>query len=84
MSEKTKPPQHAGLTVAWIAAANIDLSASLAVGRAAARTLAEISPSAAKALKANLAQEAASLEARGGRESETAATLVRRVLEPEG
>ena len=84
MSDEFKPPDPGGLATAWIAAVNIDLSAALAVGRAAARTVAEISPGAAEVLRARLEEEAVTLEARGGLESSTAATLVRRSLEPTG
>ena len=77
MSDMFKPPDAGGLATAWIAAVNIDLSAALAVGRAAARTVAELSPATADLLRARLEEEAAALDARGGLESSTAATLVR-------
>ncbi len=63
-------------------AINIDLSTALAVSRASARTIAQLSPEAAKQLAASLDQEAASLDAKGGLESLTAALIVRRTLEP--
>jgi len=84
MSDIPTPPDSGGLATAWIAAANIDLSAALAVGRAAAKTVAELSPAAAEVLRARLEEEAVTLEARGRLESSTAATLVRRTLEPAG
>ena len=83
MSDTSKPPRAGGLA-AWITAVNIDLSASLAVGRAAAKAIAELSPEAARALKARLEAEAAALEAQGDLEPTTAATLVRRMIDPVG
>ena len=81
MSEISNPARPGGLA-AWITAVNIDLSASFAVSRATARALADLSPGAADSLKARLNEEAAALEVHGGLESTTAATLVRRTLEP--
>ena len=81
MSGITKPAPSGGLA-AWITAVNIDLSASIAVSRAAAKAIAELSPDAADSLKSRLAEEASALEAQGGLESSTAAAMVRRALEP--
>ncbi len=73
-----------GLASGWIAAVNIDLSAALAVSRASAKAIADLSPEADKRLRRRLEEEAATLDSRGGLESSTAAMLVRRTLEPVG
>ncbi len=80
MSEISNP--RPGGLAAWITAVNIDLSASTAVSRATARAVADLSQGAAAALQARLDEEACALEAQGGLESSTAATLVRRTLAP--
>ena len=81
MSDIPTPPRPGGLA-AWITAVNIDLSASLAVGRATAKAIAELSPEAAQTVKTRLEAEAASLDIQGDLESTTAASLVRRTIEP--
>jgi hypothetical protein len=83
MSDTPNSARPGGLA-AWITAVNIDLSASIAMGRATAQAIAELSPDAAEALKARLDAEASVLEANGDLESATAASLVRRTLEPAG
>ncbi len=80
MTETCKPARPGGLA-AWITAVNIDLSASVAVGRATAKAIAELSPEVAETLKARLDEEAASLETHGDLESCTAAALVRGALD---
>ncbi len=84
MSNTNRVPANPGLSPSWVAAANIDLSAALAVGRASARALADLSAEAAAKLHARLEEEAVALDDKGGLESSTAAMLVRRVLDPAG
>lgn len=83
MSNSPNPARPGGLA-AWITAVNIDLSASIALGRAAAQAIAELSPDAAEALRTRLEAEASVLESNGDLESTTAASLVRRTLETVG
>ena len=84
MTKPNRIPAGAGLTPSWVAAANIDLSAAMAVGRASVRALADLSAEAAAKLHARLEEEAVALDDKGGLESSTAAMLVRRVLDPAG
>ena len=83
MHDTPKTARPGGLA-AWITAVNIDLSASVAMGRATARAIAELSPEAAEALQGRLDAEAQALDAHGDLESTTAASLVRRALDPVG
>ena len=81
MSSITDRSRPAGLADAWATAVNIDLSTVLAVSRASARAIADLSPEAAKAIAARLNEEAEMLDANSGLGSSTAAMIVRRTLD---